>query len=207
MATNRYVGARYVPIFDGDWDNTKQYEPLTIVSYQGDSYTSRGYVPAGININNTTYWAKTGNFNQQVANLADLVTQCQADLGTAVADNIDDTEWTNLTLNDSQTAFEMATGCYLKYKQLGSLVILAINLDIDQGLNDTSVYLCDLPSAISPAQPAFFGMHVVRFSGGHMAIVDLGKSSPSDPVTKLRIRTESNITSGFFSAQIVYLVE
>lgn len=69
MATNRYIGARYVPIFAGDWDNTQEYEPLTIVSYQGDSYTSRGYVPTGIAISNTQYWAKTGDFNQQVANL------------------------------------------------------------------------------------------------------------------------------------------
>lgn len=69
MATNRYIGARYVPIFAGDWDNTQEYEPLTIVSYQGDSYTSRGYVPTGIAITNTQYWAKTGDFNQQVANL------------------------------------------------------------------------------------------------------------------------------------------
>ena len=73
MATNRYIGARYVPIFAGDWDNTQEYEPLTIVSYQGDSYTSRGYVPTGINITNTQYWAKTGNFNQQVANLSGQV--------------------------------------------------------------------------------------------------------------------------------------
>lgn len=69
MATNRYIGARYVPIFAGAWDNTQEYEPLTIVSYQGDSYTSRGYVPTGIAINNTQYWAKTGDFNQQVASL------------------------------------------------------------------------------------------------------------------------------------------
>lgn len=66
MATRQYIGARYVPIFDGEWDNTKAYDPLIIVSYQGNSYTSRTYVPVGANISNTAYWALTGNYNAQV---------------------------------------------------------------------------------------------------------------------------------------------
>lgn len=63
---NTYVGARYVPIFAGEWDITKTYEPLMIVSYQGNSYTSKTFVPANTDINNTTYWALTGNYNAQV---------------------------------------------------------------------------------------------------------------------------------------------
>lgn len=63
---NEYIGARYVPVFDGDWDNTKEYEPLMIVSYQGNSYTSKTFVPKNADINNTTYWALTGNYNAQV---------------------------------------------------------------------------------------------------------------------------------------------
>lgn len=66
MATRQYIGARYVPIFDGDWDITKDYEPLVIVSYQGNSYTSRTFVPHGTAITNETYWALTGNYNAQV---------------------------------------------------------------------------------------------------------------------------------------------
>ncbi len=63
---NTYIGARYVPIFDGQWSNTKAYEPLVIVEYQGNSYTSKTYVPIGADINNTDYWALTGNYNAQV---------------------------------------------------------------------------------------------------------------------------------------------
>lgn len=63
---NVYVGLRYVPKFDGDWDNTKTYEPLMIVTYQGNSYTSRTFVPTGIEITNEEYWALTGNYNAQV---------------------------------------------------------------------------------------------------------------------------------------------
>lgn len=71
----RYVGARYVPINAGAWDNTREYEPLTMVQYEGDTYTSKIYVPVGIAITNTNYWVKTGNFNQQVANLAQSLQQ------------------------------------------------------------------------------------------------------------------------------------
>ena len=66
MPARQYKGMRYVPIFDGDWDNTKDYDPLTIVSYHGNSYTSRTFVPAGTAISDTEYWALTGNYNAQV---------------------------------------------------------------------------------------------------------------------------------------------
>lgn len=66
MATRQYIGARYVPKFDGDWDITKEYEPLVIVSYQGNSYTSKTYVPANTDINDDFYWGLTGNYNAQV---------------------------------------------------------------------------------------------------------------------------------------------
>lgn len=81
MATNeephiypvkQYVGARYVPIFGRknettiDWDNSKPYEPLSIVLYQGNSYTSKQYVPKGAEITDEKYWALTGNYNAQV---------------------------------------------------------------------------------------------------------------------------------------------
>lgn len=66
MTVREYIGARYIPLYMGDWDDTKSYEPLSIVNYQGDSYTSMQYVPAGIAITNTSYWAQTGNYNSQI---------------------------------------------------------------------------------------------------------------------------------------------
>jgi len=64
----QYIGARYVPLFaePAEWDNTKTYEPLTIVLHNGNSYTSRQYVPAGIDITNTSFWMLTGNYNAQI---------------------------------------------------------------------------------------------------------------------------------------------
>ena len=96
----RYIGARYVPIMGGAWDNTREYEPLTVVQYEGDSYTSKIYVPVGVAITNTTYWVKTADYSQQLASLAQSLQQTdgrvqdiegnvqdlQRDLGTAQDD-------------------------------------------------------------------------------------------------------------------------
>lgn len=64
----QYIGARYVPLFadPAEWDSTNTYEPLTIVLHEGNSYTSRQYVPTGIDITNNEYWALTGNYNAQI---------------------------------------------------------------------------------------------------------------------------------------------
>lgn len=64
----QYVGARYVPVFADplEWSDTIGYEPLTVVLHEGNSYTSRQLVPVGIDINNATYWAETGNYNAQI---------------------------------------------------------------------------------------------------------------------------------------------
>ncbi len=72
VGARQYVGARYVPIFgragEGtvEWDDTAPYEPLTVVMHEGVSYVSRRYVPAGIDIADTAYWAQTYRFNAQV---------------------------------------------------------------------------------------------------------------------------------------------
>lgn len=68
MATTQYIGARYVPLFAEpiEWDKTKQYEPLTIVTNNGNSYTSRQFVPTGVEITNEAFWALTGNYNAQI---------------------------------------------------------------------------------------------------------------------------------------------
>lgn len=68
MAVTQYIGARYVPLFADpmQWDSAKTYEPLTVVYNGGNSYTSRQYVPAGIQIDDDAYWALTGNYNAQI---------------------------------------------------------------------------------------------------------------------------------------------
>lgn len=69
----QYIGARYVPKFfenpngSNEWINGIGYEPLTIVTYLNNSFTSKKAVPVGINVLNTDYWVNTGNYNSQVA--------------------------------------------------------------------------------------------------------------------------------------------
>lgn len=72
---NLYKGARYVPKFSNQpgsvWTNTIKYEPLTIVLWEGNSYTSKTFVPVGVDISNTKFWAETGNYNIQMEQILD----------------------------------------------------------------------------------------------------------------------------------------
>lgn len=69
----QYVGARYVPLICGEWNPDIDYEPLSIVTYFGNSYTSKVPVPAGTLPTDTAYWAKTGNFNAQLEDITKRV--------------------------------------------------------------------------------------------------------------------------------------
>lgn len=77
----QYIGARYVPKFyensagTAEWRSGVIYEPLTIVTYNGNSYTSKKAVPAetGNPSSNPAYWAPTGLYNAQVEQLRQQV--------------------------------------------------------------------------------------------------------------------------------------
>lgn len=95
MAVTQYIGARYVPLLADplEWDNTRAYEPLTIVTYEGDSYTSRQFVPVGMSITNNSYWAQTGNYSAQIeayrqetARVSEALTSVETTAGTAASD-------------------------------------------------------------------------------------------------------------------------
>lgn len=75
--TNTYIGARYVPILDGPWDATKNYEPLIMVTNQGATYLSKTYVPAGTPLTNENFWILSANYNAQFAQLQSQVEQYQ----------------------------------------------------------------------------------------------------------------------------------
>lgn len=66
LINRQYVGARYVPKVMGEWNKALQYEALSIVTYLGNSFTSKVPVPPNIDITNKTYWVNTGNYNAQV---------------------------------------------------------------------------------------------------------------------------------------------
>ena len=86
----QYIGARYVPTFyvnpdDGstNWKANVTYEALTIVTYNGDSYTSKKAVPNGIGnpADNHEYWVKTGDFNASLLELQNRVNRIDTLVG------------------------------------------------------------------------------------------------------------------------------
>ena len=86
---SQYVGSRYVPIFADpiEWDNHRSYESLTIVTHDGESYTSKCNVGPGIDITNTRYWAKTGAYNAQVEQYKNEVKDLSSQVSGFASDN------------------------------------------------------------------------------------------------------------------------
>lgn len=118
---NIYKGNRYVPKIIGVWDKLISYEGLSIVTYLGDSYTSKKRVPEGIELTNTDYWIVTGNYNaqieqyrQEVSEATQNIVQIETDLTNFIT-NISDKNPLYLTdfvgadptgLTSSSLAFE-----------------------------------------------------------------------------------------------------
>lgn len=85
----QYIGARYVPKFADPviWNKDLSYEAMTIVTYLGNSFTSKKPVPAGIEIGNTEYWVNTGNYNAQVEEYRQSVIHLENSLSAINATN------------------------------------------------------------------------------------------------------------------------
>lgn len=88
---SQYIGSRYVPIFADpiEWDNHRSYESLTIVTHDGESYTSKCNVGPGIDITNTRYWAKTGAYNAQVEQYKNEVKDLSSQVSGFASDNVE----------------------------------------------------------------------------------------------------------------------
>ena len=100
--TSMYIGARYVPIFADpvEWDDEREYEPLTIVIHDGDCYTSKCYVPKGAQLppypeGQTKYWVKTSDYNYQFADLKKTVLDLSQLVEQFQKDNKDFTDLIN----------------------------------------------------------------------------------------------------------------
>ena len=103
MAYRQYIGARYVPLFDGAWDATKNYEPLTVVDDgNGNSYTSKKDVPAGTPLTDRTYWKMTASFSGAIEQLRRDVNAIQDDVAQAeseISDNLNRIGVINQSIN------------------------------------------------------------------------------------------------------------
>jgi hypothetical protein len=101
LINRQYVGARYVPKVMGEWNKALQYEALSIVTYAGNSFTSKVPVPANIDISNKTYWVNTGNYNAQVEAYRQQTAQLENRLNSEIIDRKNDTKDNILWIGDS----------------------------------------------------------------------------------------------------------
>lgn len=220
MATVEYIGARYVPVFfknpgtgSTEWIDSVTYEPLTIVTYNGYSYTSRRFVPVGIAITNNDYWALTGNFNGQVAvyvervnELAEQVAEISGDMITAdeVAQQITAALTSYATKQYVDDAVAQSSGGlpddprYLP--GLKGKYVVAIGDSLIRG--DSLPYSAAWPAVITNAyggssagtlisNKGFNGMSLASRSGDNNDFFDRWASIQSDIDTTLRSRGET----------------
>lgn len=93
MSVRQYIGARYVPRFsdvnNGNWSSVYSYEPLIIVKNGNDYYTSKKSVPVGVQITNTEYWVKTGDYNGAIASLQSQINTINTNID-GVQGDVDD---------------------------------------------------------------------------------------------------------------------
>ena len=116
----QYIGARYVPKFyensegGNDWTPNTIYEPLTIVTRNGNSYTSKIPVPATVGApeNNTTYWIATGNYNEQIETLRQLAVQANQGVETLKGKTVDPDNFEGTDIQKLQAAVDYAVAHY-----------------------------------------------------------------------------------------------
>lgn len=198
---NTYIGARYVPIFsnvnNGVWTSTVTYEPLTIVSWQGNSFTSKTFVPVGVDISNTDYWVQTGNYNAQVEQYRQEVMQLAESLKTAndqrVFNNTPITQVTpvmryfvdGINGNDSNTGKDESNPvrtlkeafrrCQYLYNDIRIQILTAGNYDCDL-LTFTGGAL-HLNAKVAGVQVTFTNQNAI-FYESHLNITGAGTGSP-----------------------------
>ena len=174
---SRYVGARYVPVLGGEWDNTLAYEPLVMVQYLGDTYTSRKYVPAGTALTNTEYWVKTADFNQQLAATDDRLHDAE--------DLIQDLDREKLDTADLPDKFV-----------IDSVIKVIGALDPGEAENGTA--------AIS--KPGYKAIGLAGWSVTAVHVIDLAVSASAVSYTVVNNRDEA-ITAGELAVRILFVKE
>jgi hypothetical protein len=101
LINRQYVGARYVPKIMGEWNKALQYEALSVVTYMGNSFTSKVPVPANIDISNETYWVNTAKYNAQVEEYRKETVQLENNLNNEIINRKNDTKDNILWIGDS----------------------------------------------------------------------------------------------------------
>lgn len=182
MSVTQYIGARYVPLFADPlaWDITQQYEPLTIVYYQGNSYTSKQAVPANIDISNTDYWVITGNYNAQIEQYRQEVT------------TYDNRITANTTSNTAQDA------------QLAGTTSSGLKTLIEGNASDISDIESDI-SSLEDADDALSAQLAGTSSSGLKTLIETNASDISDIDTTLTGFDTTNQVKTYIDNAILHI--
>lgn len=199
-----------------DWDNTKTYEPLTIVYHQGNSYTSRQSVPAGVDITNTTYWALTGNYNAQIEQYRN---ETASKLSTVTTDGTlkgsgKKTDPLKVKLNHSTVMSDTGKTVYptLMHKQGDSSTILGIGFNVGDGLASYNTEDADVGSGLRLANEI-----KTSIENSEQSLTALGAGTPatatqfkakvqanSDAIKNLDSKTSKTVDSALDSHMIIH---
>ena len=80
---NRVIGGKVIPSHEGIWDKNREYDPLSDVYYQGNTYRSKKNVPIGIDITNKNYWIISAEYNEQLEIIKDSLNSNMSELKTS----------------------------------------------------------------------------------------------------------------------------
>lgn len=199
-----------------DWDKTKTYEPLTIVYHQGNSYTSRQSVPAGVDITDPTYWALTGNYNAQIEQYRK---ETASKLSTVTTDGTlkgggTKTDPLKVKLNHSTVMSDTGKTVYptLMHKQGDSSTILGIGFNVGDGLASYNTEDADVGSGLRLANEI-----QTSIDNSEQSLTALGAGTPetatqfkakvqanSDAIQALDSKTSKTVDSALDSHMIVH---
>lgn len=173
-----------------DWDNTKTYEPLTIVYHQGNSYTSRQSVPAGVDITDTTYWALTGNYNAQIEQYRKETASKLSNVTTdgTLKGNGTKIDPLKVALNRSTVISDTGKTVYptLMHKQGDSSTILGIGFNVGDGLTSYNDEDADVGSGLRLANEI-----KTSIENSEQSLSALGAGTPEN-ATQLKNKVQAN---------------
>lgn len=173
-----------------DWDNTKTYEPLTIVYHQGNSYTSRQSVPAGVDITDTTYWALTGNYNAQIEQYRKETASKLSNVTTdgTLKGNGTKTDPLKVALNRSTVISDTGKTVYptLMHKQGDSSTILGIGFNVGDGLTSYNTEDADVGSGLRLANEI-----QTSIKNSKQSLIALGAGTP-ETATQFKNKVQAN---------------
>lgn len=115
---SEYIGSRIVPKPCGEWDNTNEYDVLSVVLYSesGDSYIARKNVPAGTAITEVGYWMLCSKFSAQLAALKTYLTDMETGMDKKVSDAIAEIE--DARVSNADTAYD-SIGSHIRAIETG----------------------------------------------------------------------------------------